>query len=254
MEIAIITGASSGLGVEFLEAIISEYPNLDEYWIIARRKDRLDKLVRKYNTKKIVSVGADLASEESYKEIADRLKQEQPEIKVLINNAGYEKSGMFSEMKNFDIQNMISVNIKGMTMVQRICLPYMKTGSFTIITCSVSSFVPVPNQAVYSASKKYVYYFGKALHEELRKKKIGVLLLCPGNMDTEMNPKGQSRQSDKINGLPFLDMKELTIKALKKAAKGKVVYTPGTFYKFYRVAGKILPSNLMIKIIKIWSW
>ena len=125
-------------------------------------------------------------------------------------------------MSQEDILNMISVNIKGMTLIQKMFLPYMKKDSYTIITCLVSSFVPVSNQTVYSATKKYIYYFGKALREELLEKDINVLLLCPGNMDTEMNPKGQ----------------------------GRGVYTPGMFYKSYRVVSKIFPSLLMMKLTK----
>lgn len=170
-DLAVITGASSGLGVKFLESVIHRYPQLDEYWIIARRKERLEKLAEAYKDKKI-------------------------------------------------------------------------------ITCSVSSFAPVPCQTVYSATKKYIYYFGRALREELLEKEINVLLLCPGNMDTEMNPKGQQRQGRKINRLPFLDMDILTAKALEKAEKGKGVYTPGTFYKFYRVVSRIFPSLWLMKTAK----
>ena len=208
--LAVITGASSGLGVKFLEAVIRHYPQLDEYWIIARRKERLEKLAEAYKDKKIVPIEADLGDEKSYDKISERLEKDKPHVKVLINNAGYVKSGMFSDMDLEDILSMISVNVKGMTMVQKTFLPYMGKGSFTIITCSISSFAPVPCQAVYSDTKKYIYYFGKALREELLEKEINVLLLCPENMDTEMNPKGQVRQGQKINRLPFLDMDVLT--------------------------------------------
>ena len=182
--------------------------------------------------------------------MSERLEKDKPHVKVLINNAGYVKSGMFSDMRLEDVLSMISVNVKGMTMIQKTFLPYMEKGSFTIITCSVSSFAPVPCQTVYSATKKYIYYFGKALREELLEKEINILLLCPGNMDTEMNPKGQERQGQKINRLPFLDMDVLTTKALEKAEKGKGVYTPGIFYKFYRVVSRIFPSLWLMKIAK----
>lgn len=248
--IAVITGASSGLGVKFLEAVINRYSHLDEYWILARRKERLDKLAEKYENKKVVAIEVDLSAEASYVGLIKRLENEKPQVSVLINNAGYEKSGKFADMRQEDILNMISVNIKGMTLIQKMFLPYMKKDSYTIITCSVSSFVPVPNQTVYSATKKYVYYFGKALREELLEKGINVLLLCPGNMDTEMNPKGQGRQSQKINKLPFLDMSKITVKALEKAEKGRGVYTPGMFYKSYRVVSKIFPSLWMMKLTK----
>ena len=249
MNIAVITGASSGLGVKFLEAVMKRYPSLDEYWIIARRKDRLEELVGKYPNKHIVPVDADLGDEANYGKIREKLETEKPTVKVVINNAGFERTGKYVDMKDSDILNMISVNVKGTSMVSKIFLPYMTKGSFMVITCSVSSFVPVPKQTVYSASKKYVYYFGKALREEVKADGINVLLLCPGNMDTEMNPKGQGSQSKTVDSLPFLDMEKLTAKALIKAEQGKAVYTPGGFYKFYRVAAKAIPSAWMLKIV-----
>ena len=95
MNIAVITRASSGLRVKFLDAIIRKYPALDEYWIIARRTERLETLAKKYASKKIVPIEADLSDEKAYEEIAGKLKIEQPLIKVFINNAGYERSGAF---------------------------------------------------------------------------------------------------------------------------------------------------------------
>ena len=156
-DLAVITGASSGLGVKFLESVIHRYPQLDEYWIIARRKERLEKLAEAYKDKKIVPIEADLGDEKSYDKISERLEKNKPHVKVLINNAGYVKSGMFSDMRQEDILSMISVNVKGMTMIQKTFLPYMGKGSFTVIICSVSSFAPVPCQTVYSATKKYIY-------------------------------------------------------------------------------------------------
>ena len=97
--IAIITGASSGLGVKFLEAIINRYPLMDEYWILARRKERLDKLAHKYKNKKVIAIEVDLSDENSYSELIKKLKNEKPHVRVLINNAGYEKSGKFLDMK-----------------------------------------------------------------------------------------------------------------------------------------------------------
>lgn len=248
--IAVITGASSGLGLKFLQAVIDKYPQMDEYWIIARRKDRLEALSERYKEKKIVAIAADLSDETSYRAIAERLERDKPQVKVLINNAGYAKSGRFAQMEWADILNVISVNVKGMTMIQKVFLPYMKKGSYAVITCSASSFAPAPNQAVYSASKKYAYYLGKALREESLENGINVLLLCPGNMDTEMNPRGQGGQRRKIGALPFLDMDALTVKALAKAEQGKAVYTPGAFYKAYRAVGKMLPSSCIMKIAK----
>lgn len=250
MKIAIITGASSGLGVEFTKTIIERYPELDEIWIIARRKERLEQIVKSNSDKKLRAITFDLSVDEEYVKLGKLLSDVKPKISILINNAGYEHSGIFKDMSTSDIQNMISVNIKGLTMVQKICSPYFTKNSFTIMTCSVSAFTPVPHQAVYSASKRYVYALGKALREEEKKNKVNIMLLCPGNMDTEMNPKGQARQSEQINTLPFLDIKKVTKIALTKAEHKKSVYTPGRFYKFYRIVSKVFPSSFIMYFAK----
>lgn len=250
MKIAVITGASSGLGVEFTKTIIKQYPKLDEIWIIARRKDRLKNLARHNPDKKIRAITLDLGADEEYSKLETLLSDEKPQISILVNNAGYECSGNFRDMSASDIQNMISVNVKGLTMVQRICSPYFAKDSFAIMTCSVSSFTPIPHQAVYSASKRYIYALGKALREEEKRNNVNILLLCPGNMDTEMNPKGQARQSKQINTLPFLDMEKVTKNALARAEHKKAVYTPGRFYIFYRVVSKVFPSSFIMYFAK----
>lgn len=247
MDIAIITGASSGLGVEFLSAVDENYPELEEIWIIARRTERLEKLVNEQNRIKLRPVVLDLTNEESYLKLEQMLKNENPNIQVLINNAGVERYGRFDEMSASDIQGMIQLNVIAMTMVNRLCLPHMKAGSIEVITCSVSSFAPVPAQAVYSATKVYVRFFARALQKEMKKNKVNILILCPGNMDTEMNQK-ENPNTDKIGRLPYLDMKVITRKSLEMAQKGKDLYIPGTFYKCYRVISKLLPSRLLMRI------
>lgn len=248
MKIAIITGASSGLGVEYTKAVIEKNSDLDEIWVIARRKERLEQMMKESQKAKVRPVPLDLSLNESYEQLGQMLEDEKPEIRVLINNAGYEQIGKLEVMKSSDITGIIDLNVKGLTMVDRICFPYMKKGAIVIHTCSVSSFCPIPSQAVYSASKIYVRFLSRALREEMQHKGINVMMICPGNMDTEMNPKDGGSQSKSVDRLPFLNMRVITRKSLDKAVQGKAIYTPGMFYKFYRVASKLLPSAWMIKI------
>lgn len=250
MKIAVITGASSGLGKEFTKTIIKDYSSLDEIWIIARRKERLEEIIKGNPNTNIRAIPLNLSIDSEYEKLENLLAELCPQIYILINNAGFECSGIFKSMSVSAIQSMLSVNVKGFTMVQRLCSPYFIKGSFTIMTCSISSFTPVPHQAVYSASKRYIYTLGKALREEEKENGVKVLLLCPGNMDTEMNPRGQSRQSRQINALPFLDMKKMTKTALRKVEQNKAVYTPGRFYKFYRVVSKVFPSAIILYFVK----
>ena len=249
MDIALITGASSGLGAIYAKTIIDLCPELDEIWLIARRKDRLEQFAMTHPQMRIRSIPLDLSMDSSYSELGSMLAEYDPNIRILINNAGAERTDPFASMSEADLLTMINVNVKGVTMVSRICLPYMKAGSICIMTCSVSYFFPVPDQSVYSASKAYVQFLSRALREEFRKQKVNILALCPGNMDTEMNPKGGESQSAIVDKLPFLDMDKITRKSISKARKGKATYTPGAFYGFYMIMTRIMPSSLMMKIV-----
>ena len=248
MKIALITGASSGIGTEYVNAVVEKYDSLDEIWIVARRKEKLEMIAEKYKEIHIVPVALDLAVDESYQILEQQLREKNAEIQVLINNAGFERVGRLDEQKKEDILSMINLNVKGLTMIDRIAFSFMIEGGIVIHTCSISSFAPVPSQAVYSATKVYGRYLSRALREEMKKKKVNVLMMCPGNMDTEMNPKGGNSQSKSVDKLPFLNQSVITRKSIMKAQNGTAIYTPGAFYKFYRLFSKVLPSAWMVKI------
>lgn len=246
MKIAVITGASSGLGAEFTKMIYKNYEDrLDEIWIIARRMNKLEQLANELFNTKVRALALDLTDLSSFTTLKKMFDEQNVQINMLINNAGYCGCGRFDEMSDQSIYTMIDLNMTALTMMNKCCFPYMKKGSFVILTCSVSSFVPVIDQAVYSASKAYVRFLGQSLHEEMKKKGVNVLTFCPGNMDTEMNVKGSDQA--KVSNLPYLDLKKLTDRALKKAEAGKGSYTPGWFYKGYRLVSKIIPHALLIK-------
>ncbi|MFR1905033.1 MAG: SDR family NAD(P)-dependent oxidoreductase [Clostridium neonatale] len=117
MRIAIVTGASSGLGLEFIKTLINKYKDLQEIWVIARRKERLVQIADKYKDVNIRPVSIDLGKDKSYTELEQILQKEKPEIQILINNAGYERIGYFKDMDMSDIISIINVNIKGITAI-----------------------------------------------------------------------------------------------------------------------------------------
>ena len=244
MNIAIITGASSGLGAEFARAVAEKYKNLDEIWLIARRTEKLQSLADEIPEANIRPISMDLTRKESFKELKKFITEHKAVIRVLVNNAGYCACGRFDEMDDGDIQKMIDLNITALTAVNKVCFPYMKGKGYAVLTCSVSSFAPVIGQAVYSASKAYVLYLGHVLHAEMKKKGINVLTLCPGNMDTEMNVRGG--EGEKAGALPYLNVPKLARQTLKRAERGKGFYTPGWFYKGYRVLSKVVPHHVMM--------
>ncbi|MDO5292734.1 MAG: SDR family NAD(P)-dependent oxidoreductase [bacterium] len=251
MNIAIITGASSGLGKVFFEKVTERYEELDEIWIIARREDKLKELADGYSDKKIRILPLDLSDKQSIDTLEMILRELQPNIKVLINNAGFDRAGLFREMKTKDIYSLMDVNVMGMTMISRSCLPYMSKGSYQIITGSIGAFAPLPWRAVYSGSKAYVRFFARALHEEERKRGVNIMLLSPGNMNTEM--LRENSVGGKLSIFPFLNLEKETVKAMKKAEKGAAAYTPRAFYKTYRLLAKIVPSRVMVKFTSVES-
>ena len=250
MQIAIITGASSGLGKVFFEKVAERYPQLDEYWVVARSENKLKELAEQHPRLKVRAVPLDLADTRSMETFKNLLDEQKPDIRVLINNAGYDKPGLFREMKLTDIYSLMNLNVMGTTMISRLCLPYMNRGGYQIITGSIGSFAPLPWRAVYSASKAYVRFLARALHEEERKRGVNIMLLSPGKMDTAMFHQN-STDSGNMSIQPYLDLDKVTVKALEKAERGCANYTPMAFYKMYRVLAKIVPSAIMVKFTSV---
>lgn len=251
MKIAVITGASSGLGKEFAKQVYTAYPQLDEIWVLARRKEKLEELKETLG-EKIRVVAMDITKEDSQEEYLNLLKQESAEVTLLINNAGYGKLGFFEDISTKDNGGMVRLNCEALTVFTSISLPFMPNGSEIINTCSIASFTPNTKMAVYSSTKAFVMSLSRALRVELRPRKINVLAVCPGPMDTEFLPvanieKGTSRTFDIM---PRVSVSGITARSIKASKKGKAVHTDLFFYKLYRVVAKILPKSITMLFAK----
>jgi len=249
MNIAIITGASSGIGEEFALQIANKYSNLDEIWIVARRKDRLQNLSNKLHTKAKIMV-LDLALDSDLRQLANELDEIKPNVKVLVNCAGYGKIGPFTLGSYVEEIGMINVNCKALTAVTYFVLPYMKSGSRIIQIASVAAFLPQPDFAVYAASKSFVLSFSRALKYELHNRKIHVTAICPGPVATEFfdraDPDNQGKQYKKVFRVK---PQKVVAKALKESALGYEISIYGWPMKFIFILSKILPHKLILKII-----
>ena len=171
MKIAVVTGASSGLGREFVRVLSEKRSDLDEIWVLARRENLLDELKNEFG-EKIRAVAMDItqtAAQQKYKQL---LTQEKAEISLLINNAGFGKLGDFAEMSADDSAGMIQLNCEALTVFTSISLPFMNSNAEIINTCSIASFSPNARMSVYSATKAYVLSFSRSLRTELKKRKI----------------------------------------------------------------------------------
>ncbi len=251
MDIAILTGASSGMGKEYFKALCDKFNYLDEVWIIARRTQKLVEL-KKDAPFNVRVLAMDLTDSESIKTIVSYLEENKPNIKVLINNAGFGKLGFVQEIEYTEHIDMVNLNNAALTALCSVCIPFMKAGSFIVNVASIAAFAPNPRMATYCSTKAYVLHFSKCLREELKSKKINVLAVCPGPMNTEfLDVAGiAGGKSKTFETLPYCDPHKVAHNSLDKAEKGKGVYTPRAFFKFYRLLAKLLPHNLIMKFSK----
>lgn len=252
MKIAVITGASSGLGREYVKEIISAYPTLDEYWLIARRTERLDELAKEFPDHTLRRISLDLTENSSFTAYSALLRQYSPKVKLLVNNAGVGKLGNFADLPINEQLQMIDLNDRALTAMTAATLPYMKATSMIINVCSIAAFAPNPRMTVYSSTKAYVMSFSRSLRFELKKRGINVTAVCPGPMKTEFLPtagisKGVSKAFDT---LPSCDPEKVAKGSLAKAKSGAAVYTELSFYKFYRVLAKLLPHSVVMHLSK----
>ncbi len=253
MTVAILTGASAGLGQSFFKALTANGPAVDEIWLIARRRERLEEMAASCLAQNVRVLSMDLTVEDSFKELETLLKTEKPDVKVLINNAGFGKMGYVEELSPEEQGGMVDLNVRALTVLSAMVLPFMNKGAFVLNVCSIASFVPNPRMTVYSSTKAYVMSFSKGLREETKKRGVNVLALCPGPMRTEFLPvAGIAAGSSKtFDTLPYANPDKVAAAALKSAVKGKAVCTPLAFFKFYRILAKLLPHNWLMKLSKV---
>ena len=247
MRVAVITGASSGLGKEYVYCLLKSRPDLDRIFIIARREEKLKEIAEV--SPKIVPVPLDLTSPDFAENYRKILIENDADVKVLINNAGFGKLGLFEDIPAKENAGMVRLNCEAFTIVAYETLKFMKEGAEIINTCSIASFAPNTRMAVYCSTKAYVMSFSRALREELRSRKINVLSVCPGPMDTEFLPIANIEPgvSGTFDSLPRVNVKKIAEKSLLASSKKRAVYTCTIFYKFYRLISKILPTSLIMK-------
>ena len=183
MKIAIVTGASSGMGREFVRQL-SAYVQVDEIWAIARRQDALEALKAEAPVP-VRPVVLDLLESESFDKVRAMLEAEQPDIRLLVNAAGFGKFGAYHKTSIEEDCRMIDLNCKALLVMTRLCIPYMQPGSHILELDSLSAFQPVPYITTYGATKAFVLSYSRAMNRELKEKSIRVMAMNPGWVKTE---------------------------------------------------------------------
>ena len=250
-KIAIITGASSGMGREFVRQVAKGCRELDEIWVIARRRERLEQLQSKIAECPLRILVADLATMEGIERLRALLEAQRPRVHVLVNAAGYGMIGQVAEMSLGDSTGMIDLNCRGLTAVTQVVLPYVREGGHIIMMASSAAFCPQPKFAVYAASKAYVESYSRALNRELRHRRIRVTAVCPGPVATEFFGKAETYHSVALyKKLTMAKADRVVSQAMKDAAAGKDMSVYGWLMKGFRILCKVLPRSFIIKFIR----
>ncbi len=245
MNIAVVTGASAGIGREFVYAIDRE-EGLDELWVVARRAERLEEL-RSRCRHPIRALALDLGREESVESYRALLEREKPVIRLLVNAAGCGVFGPFEEKELDRLLASARLNALTLTALCHVSLPYMTRGSAIVNMGSNSAWQPVPYQAVYGASKSYVLNLSRALGRELRPRGVHVMCVCPGWIKTEFQ---QTAQHDRY--IRYVDRwygpDEVAAQAMKDLKKKKSVSILGRPVRRQVRLVKFLPVKLVMDI------
>jgi len=247
MNIAVITGASSGMGKDTLLLLEKEY-QFDEIWAIARREDKLLELQEHCKTK-IRAIPLDLSKDESYLAYAKMLEEEKPNVKLLFNCSGFGKFGRIEKVPLVDTLGMIDVNCKGYAAMTEITLPYMRENSQILLLDSLSAFQPVPFMTTYGATKAFVLSYGRALREELKPRKISVMIICPGWITTEFFDRAWQTNDDKVVNYynKLYTSEQVAKQTIKDLKKGKKMSILGFGNKLQVLGVKIMPVGFVIR-------
>ncbi len=243
-KIAVITGASSGMGEQFVYQL-DRQQDFDEIWVIARRKDRLEKMQEKVSAKLKV-LALDLCDPASFEEYRQALSQERKvEIAVLVNAAGFGLFGSFADLELDKQQQMIALNVTALTTMTYLSIPYMTKGSVIYQLGSLSSFQPVPYMTVYGAGKAYVLSFAQAINAELQPKGIHVMAVCPGWIKTEFFDTAVRDDTIKYYNR-YYSAEDVVKLALKDMIRGKTVSILGRPERRQVWLVKHLPASVVI--------
>ena len=263
MKIAIITGASSGIGEEFLRQILRDSHTFtdsvpDEIWLFARRAQRLIALREELGPERIRIFSTDLVAEEGIDALSHALEEVRPQISLLINCAGMGKYGDFSGQSREYIRKTLLLNCSVLSEMVIICLPYMlplaeekgfARGPRILNIASSAAFLPQPGFAVYAASKAYVTSFSQALSAELKPLGIGVTAVCPGPVATDFIAIASGNPTGKPSGIKSLFVVQpqgLVRASLRAVKRGKRLYIYAVSQKCLYFFSRILPTGLFL--------
>jgi len=248
MNIAVVTGASSGMGKEFVLQL-PQYITVDEIWVIARREDALNALKTQCSLP-VRPIVLDLCQDDAFAEYDALLKAEKPNVRLLVNAAGFGKFGTFQNIPIKDELRMIDLNCKALVAMTRLTLPYMTKGSHVLQLDSLSAFQPVPYITTYGATKSFVLSYSRAMNAELKGSGIRMMAMNPGWVKTEFFNHAFQTSANEVQYFDRLyEAKDVVATGLKDLYKSKKdVSIHGLPVRNQVRLVKLLPHSIVMKV------
>ena len=246
--IAVITGASSGMGRRFAETVLASGKRLDEVWIIARRLDKLQEVTTGFPTR---AISLDLTEGEDLKRYQALLEEERPQVVLLINASGFGKFRATMDIPLEENFGMVDLNCKALMAMCQLTIPYMPRDSNIINIASVAAFQPVPYINVYAATKALVLSYSRGLYCELRPKGITVTAVCPFWTKTAFFDRAVDTEKDAIvkNYTAMYLPEQIVRRAWRDMKQGRQVSKFGFVARFQAMLAKLLPHRFVM-----WYW
>lgn len=249
---ALITGASSGIGLDFARLFAEGGYDVV---LVARTESKLKALADELGTKhgvRALAVAADLADPAAPGRLMERLEAEGVQVDVLVNNAGYAGYGAFAEMDARMELDMIQVNIMALTALTKAVLPGMlaRDSGRILNVASTAAFQPGPLMAVYYATKAYVLSFSEALANETQGTGVTITCLCPGPTKTGFQERAKMEESKLVKGKEIMDSLTVARAGYEGLHEGRAVVIPGFMNKMLVQSVRFLPRRTVTNIVR----
>ncbi len=251
-EVALITGASTGIGAEF--ARIHAFKGRDVV-LVARSADKLNALASELEQEhgiRTVVLARDLSDPDLTEQLPKELKDQGIEVEYLINNAGFGELIEFEASDPDTVQRMIALNIEALTLLTHTFGKEMlEQGKGHILNvASTAAFQPGPYMAVYYASKSYVLSFSRAVHHEWRKRGVSVTTLCPGPTSSEFVDRAGMQGVPLFENMKPHSSRYVAERGYHAMEKGRRLTVPGLMNKMGTLTAPLLPTGLVMRLVE----
>ena len=250
--VALVTGASDGIGAEFVEILASRGYDLI---LVARREEKLNELAVRLSDEfgvECTVMAADLSEPKAAQNLFQCIEDRGLQVNFLINNAGLLHNGFFANLSLEAQEKMIQVNVLALTALTHLYAAKMSSngGGHILNVASLAGWMAIPNQNVYAASKAYVVSFSQALSNEMIAANSGVQVtaLCPGYTATKMMDNPDQGATLRIPSSMMMSAKDVAEIGIKACLAGKDIVVPGLANKLTTIITRLFSKSLITKV------